>query len=224
MADESEATTTGATEAPEATETTAERGDNPGVLRRIWRAFKNFAIIFSFIVNFVLVFILLLILFNPQPIFEVKNQVAEPLLVDLDQAFAALGDTVIQSTVYITDSMPVVFTLPLDQNTDVILTEPVPLQVPARFVLPGGGGSINGTVSLNLPQGQVLPVALSMDVPVDTTVPVIMEVPVEIPLAEAGMAPAIEQLRAVFRPITGFVQGLPDEAAEIQLLPSNADD
>jgi hypothetical protein len=217
MAEETEPTTTDASESPKATD------ERPSILRRIWRAFKNFAIIFSFIVNFVLVFILLLILFNPQPIFEVKNQVAEPLLVDLDQAFAALGDTVIQSTVYITDSMPVVFTLPLNQNTDVVLTEPVPLQVPARFVLPGGGGAINGTVSLNLPQGQVLPVSLSMDVPVDTTVPVIMEVPVQIPLAEAGMAPAIEQLRAVFRPITGFVQGLPDEAAEIQLLPAPND-
>lgn len=224
MAEETETTTTEATETPAAQEPVQARNDKPSVLTRVWRAFKNFAILFSFIVNFVLVFILLLVLFNPQPIFEVKNQVAEPLLVDLDSAFAALGDTVIQSTVYITDSMPVVFTLPLNQNTDVILTQPVPLQVPARFVLPGGGGSINGTVSLNLPQGQVLPVSLSMDVPVDTTVPVIMEVPVEIPLAEAGMAPAIEQLRAVFRPITGFVQGLPDEAAEIQLLPRNADD
>jgi hypothetical protein len=182
---------------------------------RLWNAFKNLAIIFSFAVNFVLVLILLLVVLNPEPIFQIKSEVAEPLLVDLDQAFAALGETEIETTVYITDTMPVVFDLPLQQNTDVILTQPVPLNVPAMFVLPGGGGNINGTVSLNLPQGQRLPVSLSMNVPVSTTVPVVMQVPVEIPLADAGMAPAIEQLRAVFRPVTGFVQSLPDSAEEL---------
>ncbi|HOT90281.1 MAG TPA: hypothetical protein PLJ78_00840 [Anaerolineae bacterium] len=178
---------------------------------RLWNAFKNIAIIFSFIVNFVLVLVLLL---SPGPVFMAKSQVAEPLLLDLDSAFASLGKTVIRSTVYITDTMPVVFDLPLAQNTQVVLVAPVPLQAPATFVLPGGGGAINGTVQLALPQGMALPVALNLMVPVSTTVPVIMQVPVEIPLAEAGMAPAIEQLRAVFWPITGALQSLPDTPEE----------
>ncbi|MGC9349464.1 MAG: hypothetical protein ACP5JG_15100 [Anaerolineae bacterium] len=185
------------------------------VIWRLWNAFKNLAIIFSFLVNFLLVMILLLVVLNPAPVFEVKNELAEPLLVDLDQALVTLGETEIETTVYITDTMPVVFDLPLDQTTDVILTQPVPLDVPAMFVLPGGGGSINGSVSLNLPEGQRLPVSLSMSVPVSTTVPVVMRVPVEIPLAEAGMAPAIEQLRAVLRPVMGFVQSLPGSPKEL---------
>ena len=180
-------------------------------LSRLWGAFKNFAILFSFIVNFVLIIVLLL---SPGPIFTTKAQVVEPLLGDLDGAFAALGDTTIRTQVDIEDSMPVVFSLPLEQNTDVVLTEAVPLQVPATFLLPGGGGSIKGTVSLNLPQGQVLPVNLDMDVPVNTKIPVIMQVPVEIKLDEAGMGPAIEQLRAVFRPVQALIQSLPDSTAE----------
>jgi hypothetical protein len=111
--------------------------------------------------------------------------------------------------------MPVVFDLPLNQNTDVILTAPVPLQVPATFFLPAGGGSINGTVSLNLPQGMRLPVSLSMMVPVSTSVPVVMEVPVAIKLDESGMGPAIEQLRAVFKPLGSALQKLPDSPQEI---------
>lgn len=178
----------------------------------LWNAFKNIAIVFSFIVNIILVIVLLLAF---EPVFMAKSQVAEPLLLDLDSAFAALGETRIESTVYITDTMPVVFDLPLAQNTNVVLVEAVPLQAPATFVLPGGGGAIHGTVQLALPQGMALPVALNLMVPVSTTVPVVMQVPVEIPLAEAGMAPAIAQLRAVFSPLTGAVQSLPDSTEEL---------
>ncbi len=188
-----------------------EQAQQPKSPRRYWEAFKNFAIIFSFIVNFVLVIVLLL---SPGPIFRAKVEIVEPLLLNLDGAFAALGDTRIETTVHIQDTMPVVFDLPLNQQTPVVLIEDVPLQANATFLLPGGGGAINGTVSLNLPKGLALPVALSMTVPVSTTVPVVMEVPVEIPLSEAGMAPAIEQLRAVFRPITEFLQGLPNSLSE----------
>lgn len=185
------------------------------IVRRLWTAFKNFAIVFSFIVNLILILVLASLLVSADSIFGMKSQVAEPLLIDLDQAFAALGETKIRSTVYITDVMPVVFDLPLEQATQVILTDAVPLNVPATMTLPGGAGFINGTVSLQLPQGQALPIALSMSVPVSTTVPVVMQVPVEIHLAEAGMAPAIEQLRAVFRPVTGFVQSLPNTTDEL---------
>lgn len=178
----------------------------------LWNAFKNIAIVFSFIVNIILVMVLLM---APEPLFMAKSQVAEPLLLDLDSAFAALGETRIQSTVYITDTLPVVFELPLAQTTDVVLVNAVPLQAPATFVLPGGGGAIHGTVQLALPQGMALPVALNFMVPVSTTVEVKMQVPVEIPLAEAGMAPAIEQLRAVFSPITGVLQSLPNSTEEL---------
>lgn len=178
----------------------------------LWNAFKNIAIVFSFMVNIILVMVLLL---APEPLFMTKSQVAEPLLMDLDSAFAALGETRIQSTVYITSTMPVVFDLPLAQNTQVVLVEPVPISAPATFIWPAGGGAIHGTVQLVLPQGLALPVSLNLMVPVNTAVPVVMQVPVEIPLAEAGMAPAIEQLRAVFSPLAGAVQSLPNSTEEL---------
>jgi hypothetical protein len=183
---------------------------------RFWNAFKNFAILFSFIVNFVLILVLLL---APEPVFMAKTQVAEPLLADLDAAFAALGETNIVTEVQIDDQLPVQFTLPLEQTTNVILMEPVPLNVPATFNFPGGGGAIYGSVSLQLPTGMVLPVALDLDVPVSTTVPVQMEVPVVINLNEAGMGPAITQLRGVFNPINVYLQSLPDTPDEVIELP-----
>lgn len=210
-----------ATSAPAASVATAP-APKRGVLSRLWHAFKDVAVVFSFIVNFVLVLVIVLLVTNANELLTLgdtllamKQEIAEPWLLDLDQAFAGLGETTIDSTVHIDDTMPVVFDLPLEQHTDVVLTAPVPLNVPAQFILPGGGGAINGTVSLNLPQGQTLPIALGMSVPVSTTVPVVMQVPVRIQLAECGMAPAIEQLRAVFRPITALVHSLPDSTEEL---------
>ncbi len=177
-----------------------------------WEKFKNFAIIFSFIVNVILVLVLLI---APFPALVLTHKLGEPLLNDLDTAFADLGKTVIKTQVQINDTLPVRFTLPLRQNTDVILTEEVPLSVNATFYLPGGGGAINGTVQLNLPKGLVLPVSLDLQVPVSTTVPVVMTVPVEIPLDEAGMGPAIEELRDVFRPLSNAIESLPLAPKEV---------
>lgn len=178
---------------------------------RFWEAFKNFALIFSFLVNLILVVVLLLLI---RPLFMAKTEIAEPLLGNLDSAFAALGKTNIQTTVTINDALPVAFNLPLQQTTRVVLTEPVPLSVPTTFSL-GNQGTIYGWVSLNLPAGMVLPVALDLNVPVNTTVPVVMEVPVTIKLDEAGMGPAITQLRSVFSPIQATLQQIPNSPEEI---------
>ncbi len=196
----------------EQTASKAEVTPQPKKPLHFWEAFKNFAIIFSFAVNIILVLVLLLAI---GPIFMAKTQIAEPLLDNLDSAFAGLGKTRIKTTVSINHPLPISFNLPLEQNTNVVLTQDVPLTAPATFYLPGGGGEINGTVSLNLPAGMSLPVALDLDVPVETTIPVVMEVPVEIPLDEAGMGPAIEQLRLVFSPINKFLKSLPNSLAEI---------
>ena len=201
-------------------------------LQRAWRAFANIAIVFSFVVNCVLVLVLILAI---GPLLQLKSGLLEPLLYDLDGAFQGLGETTVQTTVEVNQTMPIRFDLPLDQplgldfnlpieqDTVVVLTQPVPLNVPATFTLPGWGGAINGTVSLNLPTGMSLPVHLSMNVPVRTTIPVQMTVPVSqtipvqmtipvsIQLGPAGLDPAVQRLREVFMPVRTMVESLPDE-------------
>lgn len=206
-------------------------------LSDVWPAFKNVAIVFSFVVNLVLVIVLLLAI---GPIFQAKREVVQPLLVNLDQAFQGLGETQINTTVQVDQEIPIRFDLPLDQqlaldfnlpieqDTVVLLTSSVPLEnLPARFNLPGGGGVINGTVSLSLPAGMRLPIHLSMVVPVQTTIPVQMMVPVDqmvpiqmtIPvsmeLGEAGLDPAVQDLRDVFAPIRITLEDLPDSVDEV---------
>jgi len=201
-------------------------------LIKAWRAFANVAIVFSFVVNLVLILVLLLAV---GPLFQLKTGLVEPLLSDLDQAFLGLGETDIETKVQVNQPIGICFDMPLDEPLDlnfdlpineetvVVLTEPVPLNnMPARFSLPGGGGAINGSVSLSLPAGMRLPVQLDMEVPVvqtipvrmtipvSETVPVEMNIPVNIQLGEAGLDPAVQELREVFSPLREFLERLPD--------------
>jgi len=200
--------------------------------RRAWRTFLDVATVFSFLFNLAFVLILLS---SINPLLRVKSHFVEPLLEDLDRAFQGLGETTIETTVDVNQPLGIRFDLPLDQPLDldfdlsisqetvVVLTEPVPLDdLPARFTLPSGGGVINGVVSLTLPAGLRLPVRLDMVVPVEKTIPVQMTVPVSqtvpvrmtipvrIQLGQAGLDPAVQQLRAVFTPVRTAVESLPD--------------
>lgn len=205
-------------------------------LKRLWGAFKDVAIIFSFVVNFVLVLVLIVISVPAlRTTFALKSGLLEPLLNDLDAAFVGLGEATIDATINIDEQLPIQFDLPLDetlpvefdlvlqQHTTVVLQQPVPLySLPAQFNLPGGGGVINGNVSLSLPSGMQLPVYLDlvvpvsqtvpvhMLVPVSQTIPVHMAVPVHIPLGESGLDPVVYDLRAAIYPAQQQIEALPD--------------
>lgn len=173
-----------------------------------WEAFKNMAIIFSFAVNFVLVIVLLLV--TGWIIFPTKTDVVEPLLDDLQGAINALDEATIVRTIAIDELVPVSFTLPLEQSTVVVLSQDVQLVRPATFHLPAGGGSINGTVALNLPRGLQLPIALDLDVPVQNFIPVKFPVDVEIPLKETELSQVVIELNSVLGPIRQLLDDLPD--------------
>jgi hypothetical protein len=206
-------------------------------LKPVWQAFKDIAIVFSFAVNFILIVALLLVGMPALRLgLAINSGMVEPMLDDLDAAFVGLGKATIDTTIPINEPIPIQFDLPLDQklpinfqlaieqDTVVTLQQPVPLsRLPAQFTLPGGGGAINGTVSLSLPAGVRLPIHLStvvpvnqtipvqMMVPVSETVPVQMNVPVSIALGEAGLDPAVQDLREVFQPLRRQLDDLPDD-------------
>jgi hypothetical protein len=109
-------------------------------LKKFWDAFKDIAILFSFVVNFVLVVVLLVVSIPAlRATFALKTGMVEPLLTDLDDAFIGLGEATIDTTVQIDEPIPIQFDLPLDQplpidfqlpieqNTTVVLNAPVPL-------------------------------------------------------------------------------------------------
>lgn len=177
-----------------------------------WQAFKNFAILFSFITNFVL----LLVLLAAAPlIIPIVNDVAEPIVGGLNGSFVEMGEATIERTIQVNDSMPISFTLPLNTSTSVTTTQAVKLNVPAQFVLPDGGGIINGNVAIELPKDLVLPVQLKLNVPVDQVIPVSLAVGVSIPLAETELGRPFYRLQGLFAPLDELIRSLPSTNEEL---------
>ncbi|MDJ0756028.1 MAG: hypothetical protein QNJ45_21045 [Ardenticatenaceae bacterium] len=177
-----------------------------------WQAFKNFAIIFSFIVNIVLVLVLLL---AAPLIIPIVSEIAHPIVGGLTESFVEMGEANIVQTINVEDEIPISFNLPLNQQTTVVLSEPVPLDVQAVVTLAGGGGTIFGNVALTLPEGTELPVQLTLDVPVDQTIPINLPVDVNIPLDETELGQPFNRLQALFSPLNDLLGGLPASNEEL---------
>ncbi|MFO7678420.1 MAG: hypothetical protein R6X34_00050 [Chloroflexota bacterium] len=134
----------------------------------------------------------------------------------MNDSFVQMGEAEINRQIVVDDVIPIAFTLPLDTDTRVVVTEGVPLNnVPAQFILPGGGGYINGLVSLTLPAGLELPVHLALDVPVEQTVPVQLTVDVNIPLDETELGVPFKNLQEIFGPLTAMLTSLPKDNEDL---------
>jgi hypothetical protein len=197
---------------------TQEPSQNGGCRRWLydgkpWEAFKTFALIFSFIVNIVLFIVLLAIL---PLILPIVNDIVNPLVEGLNDSFIDMSNASITRTIDVKDDIDIAFTLPLDTDTNVVLTQDVALDgVPTTFLLPGGGGEINGMVYLTLPKDLVLPVSLSLEVPVNETIPVELAVDVEIPLDETELGEPFNNLVNLFGPLQETLGGLPESNEDL---------
>ena len=183
-----------------------------GRFETIWLAFEKFAIFFSFVVTMTLVVILLLLGIGAWRVAPslpgLRDGTLCPLIARVEGLVYNFDSAVINKTIYISQTIPVEFDLPLNQNTNVELTSSVPLNRSATFVLPSGGGRINGTVSLALPDGMDLPVHLSLMVPVRQQLPIQMEVPVSIPLKETDLGAVTGELVDILTPYTKLLSDL----------------
>ncbi len=178
-----------------------------------WQAFKTFAILFSFVMNLVLLVVLLLV---APLIIPIVSEIANPIVGGLNDSFVDMSTATISRKIEVNDEMGIAFTLPLETTTNVLIVENVPLEgIPAQFVLPNGGGAINGQVYLSLPEGLELPVYLSLDVPVDQTIPVALAVDVDIPLSETELGVPFNKLRSLFEPLAKLLGGLPGSNQEL---------
>ncbi|MFA6561880.1 MAG: hypothetical protein WCV00_08230 [Verrucomicrobiia bacterium] len=158
-------------------------------IRQFWNAFKDTAIIFSFVVNLVLVFVLL-ILATINTTIPIRQQL--PIKFDL----------------------PVKFTLPLNQNTTVTTLTPTHINTIVNLSL-GAFGKVTAPVSLELPAGTPIQVNLTMDIPVSTTVSVNQTIPVNfdqqvaIKLGKSGLDPVVTKLRGAAKPSVTIQKSLP---------------
>lgn len=176
-------------------------------LKAIGGSIKNFMILFSFIVNLVLILVLI---FLGLQLFEIKNNIATPLVSGLHSSFVGLNEAVIDWTIPVRADVPVNLDIALQQNTVVVLTEPVPLNVSANITLPGVGNLSNASVALTLPAGTRLPVALDLMVPVRDSLPIALDVRAVIPLNQTQLQDPFENLRLMFEPLARALHNLPN--------------
>ena len=143
----------------------------------------NVAAVSSLVINTLLVSALILMAVQIRSLKKTLNT----LLGGLYGNFVAMDNASIDTTITVNTDVQLNFNLPIQQNTDVILTQSVPI--------PGARVSINSELltinnapaNVTLPAGTSLPIALNMNVPVLMTVPVSLQVPVNIPLAQTQL-------------------------------------
>jgi len=164
-------------------------------------------VIFSFIVNIVLLVVVAVLLLT---LFDIKRNIAQPLVGGLYSAFVGLEDATIDWTIPVRANIPVNLDIPLKQNTIVTLTQAVPLTVIAQISAPALQLS-NARVQLELPVGLELPVSLDLNVLVDDTLPVSLDVRAVIPLQETQLYDVAQSLQLLFEPLALGLYNLPED-------------
>lgn len=118
--------------------------------------------------------------------------------------------------------------VPVAQQTTVTLVEPVPLTLSGADIDLGNGNRLRAnSINLTLPQGTPLLIDLRMDIPLDSvTIPVKLDVPVNIPLAETELGPQFRRLGAIVNRLVDPVSPLlpmpetpPDSSVNNAVLP-----
>lgn len=187
-------------------------------VKAVGSGIKTFMILFSFVVNLVLIIVVVALLLM---IFDIKNNIAQPLVQGLHSSFVGLDEATIDWTIPVRDTIPIKLDIPLETDTTVVLTQPVPLSVNATINLPGVGTLSNAVVNLSLPAGLSLPVHLDLDVPVDQQLDVALDVRAVIPLSETQLHDPFENLRLIFEPLALGLDNLPDNFDEAGVLVSD---
>jgi hypothetical protein len=158
------------------------------------RAYWDVAAGFSLIINAILVAILLIMVIQ---INNLKTTVSG-LLSGLYGNFVEMDNASITTTISVDSQVPLNFILPIQQNTEVILTSSVAIPN-AHVVINSGGFTINAPASITLPAGTNLPIALNIAVPVQFSIPVTLQVPVIIPLAQTDLHQPFTSLQDTVR-------------------------
>ena len=181
---------------------------------KILPAFWTIASLFSISVNIILLIILILL---GRQLFALKSLFQEGLIGGLYDNFVLMDQAHIRTsidvvdTIQVEDEIPVVFDLPLQQDTTVVLVDDT--------TIPGAIVYLNETpvrTTVVLPQGTPLNITLNLSVPVNTrvpvtlNVPVALKVPVDIPLSETELHTPFTGLQTVVSPYQDLLTSLPD--------------
>lgn len=191
----------------------------------IWR----FMVIFSFIVNIILVLVLLAL---GVLIFDIKNNIAGPLVTGLHSSFVGLDEATIDWTIPVREpALPVNLSVPINADTItsqvttvagvpvspiagetvVRLTRDVPITLRGANITSSSLTLTGATVNISLPAGTELPVSLNLEVAVNSSIPVNLDVRAVIPLEGTQLHDVANNLRLLFEPLARGLVNLPND-------------
>lgn len=173
-------------------------------LRALWTT----ASFISMLLNVVLIIILVIVFWAYRDIKlpeGVDITMLNKLLSGLHTNFEKLDRATIQTVIPVDAQIPLDITVPVQRTTQITLSETV--NIPnAQVVINTGGLNINSTARVTLPAGTPLTVNLNFDLPVQTSIPVHLDVPVNIPMAETELHEPFVGLQEVVQPIYCLVE------------------
>jgi len=174
-------------------------------------AFWTIASVISLSVNVVLLIALLVIyqmLGGLNGIISLAQSQANGLLGGLYQNFVKMDQATISTTIAVDANIPLDITVPVQTSTNIALAEDVVIPN-ARVKIDMGGAQnfhIDADAIVTLPAGTPLTVSLDFPLQVKDTIPVHLDVPVNIPLNQTELHDPFVGLRMVVQPYYCFLQ------------------
>ncbi len=176
-----------------------------GFLPTFWTIASVISMLVNIGVVIVLIFVLQL-LGGTRAALNFAQSQANGLLGGLHENFVKMDAASIKTTIHVEKDIPVQFSLDVSGSTIVTLSENVPISG-ARVTLLNGDLIKNESAYIVLPAGTRLPVFIeNLVVPVDKTVPAILDVPVDIPLNITELHDPFVGLQKVVEPYYCLLQ------------------
>jgi hypothetical protein len=154
------------------------------------------------VVNVVLIAVLL-VLYNRldqlQDLQGTASNIGASVLGGMYSNFEKMDRATIKTVIPVDAQIPLDITVPVQTTTQITLAESVSIPN-AQVVINTGGLNINSNARVTLPAGTPMLVNLNFSLPVQTTIPVHLDVPVNIPMAETELHEPFVGLQEVVRP------------------------
>jgi hypothetical protein len=177
---------------------------------RIGPIFWTIASVISLLVNIGTVVVLIVVvqlLGGTKATLAFAQGQANGLLGGLYNNFVKMDAASIKTTIHVEKDIPVQFTLNVSGATDVTLSRDVVINGALVTVNTGGLNIDRARANIVLPAGTILPIFIqSLDVPVDKTVPAILDVNVDIPLNKTELHEPFVGLQKVIEPYYCLLQ------------------
>jgi len=167
--------------------------------------FWTLTAIISLAINLFLIFVVI-VLFSE--IFTIKHTLETGLLNPLVENINQMDAARIQTTVSLNTNVPAKFDLQLDTDTTVRLTQDTAVDN-ANVDINNGAFTLNAPADIILPSGTNLPIHLTLSIPVDQKIPIVVDAPVDIPLNQTGLHTPLVNLRDAISPFRELLSKIP---------------